>query len=55
MLKRWRAVGGIMSDLTAPKFKPQTARSSEKRITARLVGRSTLYATEKKKKIENQN
>ena len=38
MLKRWRAVGNIPSDLTGPRFEPQTSRSRHERVTARPTG-----------------
>ena len=34
MPKRWRAVGNTVSDLTDPRFKPQTSRYRCKRVTA---------------------
>ena len=36
-LLRWRAVGNTVSDLTGPRFEPQTSRSRNKRVTARPV------------------
>ena len=38
-LQRWRAVGNTMSDLTSPRFEPQTSRSTDERINARPTGR----------------
>ena len=35
MSQRWRAVGNTVSDLTGPRFEPQTSRSRDKRVTAR--------------------
>ena len=35
MSQRWRAVGNTVSDLTGPKFEPQTSRSRDERVTAR--------------------
>ena len=34
MSQWWRAVGNTVSDLTAPRFEPQTFRSRDERITA---------------------
>ena len=34
MLQRWRAVGNTESNLTGPRFKPQTSRFRDKRFTA---------------------
>ena len=34
----WRAVGNAVSDLTGPRFKPQTSRSRDERVTARPTG-----------------
>ena len=39
MLQRWRAVGNTVSDLTGPKFEPQTSRSRDERVTAQLTAR----------------
>ena len=39
MLQRWRVVGNTVSDLTGPKFEPQTYRSRNERVTARPTGR----------------
>ena len=39
MLQRWRAVGNTVSDLTGPRFEPQTSRSGDELVTARLVRR----------------
>ena len=39
MSQRWRAVGNTVSDLTGPRFKPQTSRSRDERVTARPSGR----------------
>ena len=38
-LQPWRAVGNTMTDLTGPRFEPQTSRSIEERVTARPTGR----------------
>ena len=38
MSQRWRAVGNTVFDLTGPKFKPQTSRYREERVTARPTG-----------------
>ena len=35
MSQRWRAVGNTVFDLTGPRFKPQTSRSRDERVTAR--------------------
>ena len=42
MSQRWRAVGTIMSDLTSPRFKPMTSRSTDKQITARPSSRNAI-------------
>ena len=42
MSQRWRAVGNTVSDLTGPRFEPQTSRSRDKRVTARPTGRSSM-------------
>ena len=34
MSQRWRAVGNTVSDLTGPRFEPQTSRSRDERVTA---------------------
>ena len=39
MAQRWRAVGNTVSDLTGPRFEPQTSRSRDERVTARPTGR----------------
>ena len=46
MWQRWRAFGSTVSDLTGSKFKPQTSRSRDERVTARTTG---LYEAKKKK------
>ena len=33
MSQRWRAVGNTVSDLTGPRFEPQTSRSRDERVT----------------------
>ena len=38
MSQRWRAVGNTVSDLTGPRFEPQTSRSRDERVTARPTG-----------------
>ena len=48
MSQRWRAVGNIVSDLTGPRFEPQTSRSRYERVTARPTGRW-------KKKVKKRN
>ena len=35
MSQRWRAVGNTMSNLTGPRFDPQTSRFRDERVTAR--------------------
>ena len=42
MLQRWRAVGNTVSDLTGPRFEPQTSRSRDECVTARPTGRFQL-------------
>ena len=39
MSQRWRAVSNTVSDLTGPRFEPQTSRSRDERVTARPIGR----------------
>ena len=39
MSQRWRAVGSTVSDLTGPRFEPQTSRSRDECVTARPTGR----------------
>ena len=39
--QRRQAVGNTVSDLTGPRFKPQTSRSRDKRVAARPTGRYT--------------
>ena len=36
--QRWRAVGNTVSDLTSPRFEPQTSRSKDEHVTARPTG-----------------
>ena len=43
MLQRWRAVGNTVSDLTGPRFEPQTSRSRDERVTARPTGRLSIF------------
>ena len=38
MLQRWQAVGSTVSDLSGPRFEPQTSRSRNERIIARPSG-----------------
>ena len=40
MSQRWLVVGNSVSDLTGPRFKPQTFRSRNERVTARPTGQS---------------
>ena len=40
VLQRWQAVGNTLSDLTGPRFEPQTSRARDERVTARPTGRS---------------
>ena len=35
MSRRWLAVGNAVSDLTGPRYEPQTSRSRDKRVIAR--------------------
>ena len=39
MSQRWRAVGNTVSDLTSPRFEPQTSRSRHERVTTRSAVR----------------
>ena len=39
MLQLWRAAGDTMSNLTEPKFEPQTSCSRDELVTAQLTGR----------------
>ena len=34
MMQQWRAFGNTMSDLTGPKFEPQTSRYGDACVTA---------------------
>ena len=47
MSQRWRAVGNTVSDLTGPKFEPQTCGSGAERVTARPTGRNNLIVIAK--------
>ena len=40
MLQPWRVVGNTVSNLTGPRFEPQTSRSRDERVTTRPTGRS---------------
>ena len=35
----WRFIGNTVSDLTGPRFEPQTSRFRDERVTARPTGR----------------
>ena len=39
MPQRYGVVGNTVSDLTGPRFEPQTSRSRDERVTARPTGR----------------
>ena len=39
MSQQWRAISNTLSDLTGPRYEPQTFRSRDERVTARPVGR----------------
>ena len=41
MSMRWRAVGNTVSDLTGPRFEPQTSCCRDEHVTARPTGRYT--------------
>ena len=43
MSERWRAVGNAVSDLTGPRFEPQTSRFRDERVTARPTGVAKFY------------
>ena len=43
MSQRWRAVGNPVSDLTGLRFKPQTYRFRDERVTARPTGRFCFF------------
>ena len=43
MSQRWRVVGNTVSDLTGPRFEPQTSRSRDERVTAQPTGRSAKF------------
>ena len=43
MLQRWRAVGNTVSDLTGPRFEPQTSCSRDERVTARRTAWLVLW------------
>ena len=42
ILQRWRAVDNTVSNLTGPRFEPQTFLSRNERITARPIDRLSL-------------
>ena len=42
MLQRWRVVGNTESDLTGPRFEPQTSLSRDECVAAQPSGRLTL-------------
>ena len=42
MSQRWRTVGNTASNLTGPRFEPQTSRSRDERVTARPTERGEL-------------
>ena len=45
MSQRWRAINNTVSDLTAPRFEPQTFRSRDECATARpTCGNAIVYA-----------
>ena len=39
MSQRWRVADSTVSDLTGPRFEPQTSRSCEERVNAQPTGR----------------
>ena len=39
MSQRWRVVGNTLSELTDPRFEPQTSRSRDESVTDRPTGR----------------
>ena len=43
MLQQRRAVGNTVSDLTGPRFEPQTSCSKDERVTARPNNRLNKY------------
>ena len=43
MLQRWQAVGNTVSDLTGPRFEPQTSRSRDEDVTARPTGHHKVF------------
>ena len=44
MLLRWRVFGNTVSNLTGPRFAPQTSPSRDERVTARSTGWSVQYS-----------
>ena len=38
MPQKWQAIGNTVSDLTGPRFEPQTSRSRGERVTAQPTG-----------------
>ena len=44
ILQRWRVVGNTVSDLTGPRFEPQTSRSRDEHVTALPTGSFTTIA-----------
>ena len=51
MSQWWRVVGNTVSDMTGPKFEPQTSRSRDERATARPTGRYCCKSTLKLQNI----
>ena len=43
ILQRWRAIGNTVSDLTGPRFEPQTSSSRDDRVTAQPRPDKFLY------------
>ena len=42
MLQRWQDVGNTVTDLTGPRFEPETSCSKNKRVAAPTTGQSSL-------------
>ena len=56
MLQRWQAVDNTVSNLTGPRYEPQTSGSEDEHVIARPTGRSNrLICNYHKTKILNSN
>ena len=46
MSQRWRAFGNTVSDLTGPRFEPQTSCFRDERVSARSTGRLNHFSSD---------